>query len=171
MSNLTTIQGMDTSRFALLLTLTGLIAGCSRSATYVTPDGKVLVQQSGKRAQGQVAHTGKEVNTVILNTQTGKLPDDYPKDVPLPGDAKVVMSTSASDARSFFVALESAAAADSLVAFYKKGLADNGWTIESTTPIAGMARFAASKDKRQLTVSIGDQDGKRIVSQTVVTKN
>ena len=149
-----------------------LIAGCSRSATYVTPDGKVVVSQ-GKPGEGQVTVTGKDGTKVTMNSQGGKVPDDYPKDVPVASNAKVVMSSSANTAQgpSSYLMLETADTADNLVAFYKKGLADNGWTISSTGTFGEMSMIGASKDKRELAVQIVESNGKRAVTQTVATKN
>ncbi len=90
---------MHTYRIAVL-TLAALIAGCSRSATYVTPDGKVVVQQGGKPGQGQMTITGKDGSRMTMNAQGGKLPDDFPKDVPVPPNAKIVMSTSVNNAQT-----------------------------------------------------------------------
>jgi hypothetical protein len=166
------MQGMHTYRIAVL-TLAVLIAGCSRSTTYVTPDGKVVVQQSGKPGQGQVTITGKDGAKMTMNAQGGKLPDDYPKDVPVAPNVKIVMSTSVNNAETQGVnlMLESTDTLDNLVAFYKKAIADNGWTIDSTTALsAEMTMFGASKDKRQLAVQIMDSNGKRTVTQTVATK-
>jgi len=161
---------MYSSRIALLA-LAAFIGGCSRSATYVTPDGKVVVQ-NGKPGQGQVTISGKD-GKVTYNAEGGKVPDDYPKDVPVPGNVKVVMSTSANanGQQGYSLILESADTTDNLTAFYKKGLADNGWTIESTTSTAEMTIFGASKEKRQLMVQIMDSNGKRSINQTVANKS
>src|SRR5258706_9794410 len=108
---------MYTSRIALL-TLAALIAGCSRSATYVTPDGKVVVQQGSK--PGQVTYSGKD-GKVTIDASGTKLPDDYPKDVPVASPAKITMAMSANNggAKTTNIVLESTDSLDNLVAFYK----------------------------------------------------
>jgi hypothetical protein len=164
---------MSSSSIAVL-TLTVLIAGCSRSVTYTTPDGKVVVAQTGKPGGSAVTVTGKDGSKMTIDASGTKLPDGYPKDVPVASPAKIVMSTSMNDARSqgTYVVLESAETAENLAAFYKKGLTDNGWTISSTTVIsAQMTMLTASKDNREAGIQILEADGKRTVTQTVATKH
>jgi len=148
------------------------MVGCSRSATYVTPDGKVVVQ-NGKPGQGQITISGKDGSKVSYNAEGGKVPDDYPKDVPVPSNVKVLMSTSANanGQQGYSLVLESADTTDNLTAFYKKGFVDNGWTVESTTSTAEMTIFGASKDKRTMMVQIVDSNGKRSINQTVANKS
>jgi hypothetical protein len=162
---------MYTSRIALL-TLAALIAGCSRSATYVTPDGKVVVQQGSKPGQGQVTYSGKD-GKVTIDASGTKLPDDYPKDVPVASNAKIVMASTVNNAQGqgSNLTLESTDSAENLIAFYKKGLADNGWTINTTATYGAVNMIGASKDKREAAIQVMEADGKRMVTQIVGTKN
>jgi hypothetical protein len=164
---------MSSSSIAVL-TLTVLIAGCSRSVTFTTPDGKVVVAQSGKPGQSAVTVTGKDGSKMTIDASGTKLPDGYPKDMPVASPAKILMATSVNDGKTlgFHVMLESTETAENLAAFYKKGLADNGWTIGSTTVIsAQMTMLTASKDNREVGIQILESEGKRTVTQTVATKN
>ena len=63
------------------------------SHTVTTADGKVSYQEKGKDA-GTVTVTGKDGQTATLNFNQNKVPDDYPKDLPIYSPAKIVMSQS-----------------------------------------------------------------------------
>ena len=156
----------------VVLSLVLLLAGCSRSKTVSTPNGDVKVEESGKAGQSSVTFSGKNGESVTINSEGGKLPDDYPKDVPVAAGAKIVMATSANtaDNQGSSLVLEAADSFDKTVTFYKKGLADNGWKIEGTISGENMTMLTAAKDNRQLVVQIGESDGKCSVTQNLGVK-
>jgi outer membrane lipopolysaccharide assembly protein LptE/RlpB len=80
------------------------------------------------------------------------------------------MAQSASDKNTSNLVLESPDAADSIVAFYKKGLDGNGWKTESTMATAQLTMLTASKEQRQVVVQITDSGAKRNVMQVVSDK-
>ena len=165
---------MTTYRVILLCLLSlAVLAGCNRSKTISTPSGNVKVEESGKGGQSTVTFTGKEGEKLTFNSEGGKIPDDYPKDVPVAAGAKVMMATTATNAGNFgsSLVLESSDSHDKVLAFYKKGLADNGWKIETTIAQANMTIIAATKDKRSLSLQIGESEGKTSITQIVGTKN
>lgn len=148
------------------------LAGCTRSKTVSTPSGDVKVEESGKSGQSTVTFTGKDGAKMTIAAEGTKLPDDYPKDVPVASGAKIVMATSVNNAdnNGSSLVLESPDSCDKTVAFYKKALADNGWKSEATVAAETMTMFTATKDTRQLAVQITDSDGKCSVTQTVGKK-
>jgi hypothetical protein len=149
------------------ISLVLLMAGCNRSKTVSTPSGDVKVEESGKAGQSTLTVTGKNGETMTINSEGSKLPDDYPKDVPVASGAKIVMATSVNNAdnKGSSLVLESADSFDKTVAFYKKGLADNGWKIDATISGENMTMLTAAKDTRQLVVQIGESEGKCSVTQ------
>jgi len=149
-----------------------LVAGCNRSKTVSTPSGDVKVEESGKAGQSTVTVTGKNGETMTINPEGSKLPDDYPKDVPVASGAKIVMATSVNttDNKGSSLVLESADSLDKTVAFYKKGLADNGWKIDGTISGENMTMLTAAKDTRQLVVQIGESEGKCSITQSLGIK-
>ena len=151
---------------ALTLAITG--AGCRRSATYTTRDGSVTVQEHGKDA-GSMTFTGKNGEKVAINMNGGKVPDDYPKDVPL-YEAKVVMANSSSEKHAQHLMIESSDPADKISEFYKKGLDSNGWKTEGTMNMGEMNMFTASKNNRQLVIQISNGGDKRTISQILTDK-
>jgi hypothetical protein len=144
-------------------------AACSRSRTYTTSDGKVSVEQKGKDAS-RITVAGKDGNTSTLSFNENKVPDDYPKDIPVYSPAKVIMAQSASDQNARNLVLESQDPSDSIVAFYKKGLESNGWSTENTLTTPQMTMLTAKKDKRQVVLQISDDHSKRSIMQTAADK-
>ncbi len=155
----------------VVISLVLLMAGCNRSRTVSTSNGDVKVEESGKDGQSKVTITGKNGESMTINSEGGKLPDDYPKDVPV-ASGKIVMATSVNNAdnKGASLILESADSLDKTVAFYKKGLADNGWKTEATIAAESMTMLTASKDTRQLVIQIGESDGKTSVTQSLGVK-
>ena len=135
-----------------------------------TADGKVSYQDKGKDA-GTVTVTGKDGKTATLSFNQNKVPDDYPKDVPIYSPSRVVMSQSVSDKNARNLMLESTDASDKIVDFYKKGLDGNGWKTESTMTTAQLTILTSSKDQRQVVLQITDGGAKRSVMQVVSDKH
>ncbi len=152
---------------AVIVTVGGV--ACRRSATYTVKDGSLTVEQKGKDA-GSMTFTGKNGETVAINMNGGKVPDDYPKDVPLYEGTKVIMSNSASEKHARHLILESKDPADKIADYYKKALDANGWKIEGTMKMGELNMFTASKDNRQLVVQISNSNDKRTISQVLSDK-
>ena len=161
---------MFTHRIAVI-SLVLLMVGCNRSKTVSSPSGDVKVEETGKAGQSTVTFTGKNGESMTINSEGGKLPDDYPKDVPV-ASGKIVMATSVNNAdnKSSSLVLESADSLNKTVAFYKKGLADNGWKIDATISGENMTMLTADKDTRQLVLQIGESEGKCSVTQSLGVK-
>jgi len=150
-----------------------LSVGCSRSKTISTPSGNVTVEENNKSGESAVTIKDNNGATLTINSAGTKIPDDYPKDVPVASGSKVMMAASVNNSTNngSNLVLECTDNMDKLVSFYKKGLTDNGWKIEATISQDKMTMFTASKDKRALSVHIQEEEGKSTVTQTVGTKN
>lgn len=157
-------------RLAVLSLVLLLVAGCNRSKTSST---SVTVHDSGKAGQSAVTITGQNGEKMTINSEGTKLPDDYPKDVPVASGAKIVMATSVDDQTTHgsHLVLESTDSLEHVLAFYKKGLADNGWKINTTVSQPEVTVIAAEKGTRELSLSVQQSDGKCTVTQSVVAKN
>jgi hypothetical protein len=114
--------------------------------------------------------TGKDGQKVVMDVGNGKLPADYPKDVPVYDGAKVILSQSASEKNTHNLVLESNDPPEKIAEFYKKGLESNGWKIESTMNMGEMSMFTATKDKRQAVVQVVNAGEKRTISQVLSDK-
>ena len=152
---------------AVVLTVGGV--ACSRSRTYTSKDGSVTVEQNGKDA-GSMTFTGKNGEKVAITMDGGKVPDDYPKDVPLYAGAKVIMSNTASEKHAKHLVMESTDPADKIADYYKKGLESNGWKIEGTMNMGEMNMFTAAKENRQLVIQIVNSADKRTITQILSDK-
>jgi hypothetical protein len=144
-------------------------AACSRSTTYTSRDGSLTVEQKGKDA-GSMTITGKNGETVAITMNGGKIPDGYPKDVPLYEGTKVIMSNTASEKHAKHLVMESKDPADKIAEYYKKGLESNGWKIEGTMNMGEMNMFTAAKENRQLVVQIANSADKRTITQILSDK-
>ena len=149
------------------LLVTGI--ACKRSSTYRTGDGSVTVENRGKDA-GSMTFTGKDGQKLTMDFGSGKLPDNYPKDVPVYKDAKVMVSQSVSEKNGRNLVLETNDSLDKVVDFYKKGLESNGWKTENTLAMGQMTMLTATKENRQVSVQVTDGDNKRSVMQILSEK-
>jgi hypothetical protein len=152
---------------ATLLAITA--SGCKKSSTYSTRDGSVTLEQKGKDVSS-MTFTGKDGQKVVMDVGGGKVPGDYPKDVPVYDGAKVIMSQSVSEKNARNLVLESNDAAEKIAEFYKKGLESNGWKVEGTVNMGEMNMFTATKDKRQAVVQIVNAGEKRTITQVLSDK-
>ena len=161
---------MNKHHIAVVLMLV-LTVGCNRSKTISTANGDVKVEENGKSGQSTVTVTGQDGAKMTIASQGAKIPDDYPKDAPV-ASGKVVMVTSVDngDSNGSSMVLESSDNCEKTIAFYKKGLSDNGWTVSATIATEQMTMLTATKDTRQMVVQIADSDGKCSVTQHVGTK-
>lgn len=164
---------MSIRRLAVLSLVLLFVAGCNRSKTYSTPEGSVTVHDSGKAGQSAVTITGRNGEKMTIDSEGTKLPDDYPKDVPVASGAKIVMATSVDDKTTHgsHLVLESTDSLEHVLAFYKKGIADNGWKINTSISQPQVTIIAAEKDTRELSLSLQQSDGKCTVTQSVAAKN
>ena len=148
-----------------------LTMGCSRSKTVSTANGDVKVEENGKNGESTVTVTGQDGAKMTIASQGTKLPDDYPKDAPV-ASGKVVMVTSVNtaDNNGSSMVLEPSDSCEKTVAFYKKGFADNGWSVSATVATEQMTMLSATKDTREMVVQIAESDGKCSVTQHVGVK-
>jgi hypothetical protein len=142
---------------------------CSRGTTYTSKDGSVTVEKKGPD-QSSMTFTGKDGQKVEINTGGGKIPGDFPKDVPVYEGTKVVMSQSANEKNTHTLVLESNDPAEKISDFYKKGLESNGWKIDASMNMAQMNMVTASKDKRQAVVQVMNGPDKRTINQVLSDK-
>jgi len=145
-------------------------AGCSRTHTVSTPEGTVSVTEKGKEGAASMTFTGKNGEKVTMDVNSGKLPADYPSDVPVYKDARITLAQAVSDKNGRNLVMETADAADKVAGFYKSGLESNGWKIEGTVAMGEMNMITATKDARQFVVQITNSSDKRSIMQTVADK-
>jgi hypothetical protein len=150
-------------RTILAVLLFTALAGCNRKSIS-TPDGKVTYEDKGKDA-GAITVTGKDGQKVTMDYGSGKIPDDYPKDIPVYKNAKVIMSQTVSEKNGRNLVLESSDDIAAIAAFYKKEFEAGGWKVEATIATGEMHMLSGAKEKRKLVVQIMASGDKRTISQ------
>ncbi|HTM49327.1 MAG TPA: hypothetical protein VL285_11615 [Bryobacteraceae bacterium] len=149
--------------------LIGSAAACKRSSTYSTKDGSMTVEQKGKDVSS-LTFTGKDGQKVTMDVGGGKVPADYPKDLPVYENAKVIMVQSANEKNMRTMVLESQDEVGKIVDFYKQGLESNGWKMEGTMSMGEVNMFTGVKDKRQAVIQIVSSPEKRTINQVLSDK-
>jgi len=147
-----------------------LSSACSRSHSISTPDGKVIVTEKGKDGSASMTVTGKNGEQLQMDVNGGKLPGDYPSDVPVYKDAKITLSQTISEKHGRNLMMETSDSADKVATFYKSGLETNGWKVEGTVTMGELNMMTATKGSRQLVVQITNSTDKRSIMQTVAEK-
>ncbi len=154
--------------FLLAVVLTG--PACNRGHSVSTPEGRVTVTEKGKDGAQSMTFTGKKGEKVTLDVNSGKLPDDYPGDVPVYKAARIVLAQSVSENNGRNLVMETADTGDKIAAFYKSGLEGSGWKVEGTVAMGDLNMITATKGTRQFVVQITNSAEKRSIMQTVADK-
>lgn len=132
--------------------------------------GRSLTGVDIDRNLGGSATYSNEQGSVTIGSN--KLPDNWPTDAPKYGNATIQYSGSSNpqtgEAGSAVV-FSTPDDAETVVNFYKKELASNGWVVEQTATMEASTVLAAKKDTRTFAVYITDPgNGPINVSVSVV---
>ena len=134
-----------------------LMRGLGRSLTGGNVDNNINGSTTYSNSDGSVTVGGN------------KLPDNWPSDTPKYKNAQilsVVNSNPQTGEAGLAVSFSTSDSAQTVVDFYKKELASNGWTVEQTVATEAGTIMAATKDNRNFGIYIiNSEDGK--VSVTV----
>ena len=149
--------------------VTGMIGGAVMK-TELKANG---ITVTGNPSNGNATYNYKDEkgNTATIGTGT-KLPDDFPKDVPV-YKGTILSSTAATqdNKKMFMVSIETTDTFDTVVGYYKSGLASNGWKITQESNLAaGYSMFAAENGTLQLNAMLQGADGKTIVTLSAGAK-
>ncbi len=125
----------------------------------------VIVGSMILRRVGQSAGNGIFENIVKDGVEKGvenatgtdftdpKLPKDYPNDAPTYSNAKISYSSSNGDGANISVTYSTKDSADTILAFYKSNLEDNGWEITSQGSVYS-DYLNATKDDKNFYISV-----------------
>ncbi len=128
-------------------------------------------QDAGSKTDGtSITVTGKHGEKVTTDVGLAKVPEDYPKDIPVYSDATVNMAQNISEKNARNLMLETGDSAEKIASFYKTALDMNGWKTEGTVAAGAMHLITAAKAKRRLTIQITNANGKRSILQTIQDK-
>ncbi|MDH3214021.1 MAG: hypothetical protein OEM05_16200, partial [Myxococcales bacterium] len=142
----------------LALPLAAALACGGEKTTIETDEGTVTVDRDD---QTVTFSAGDE----IIEMKTGErveLPKDFPKDVPVYPSATIL--TSMTSPEGIMVASRSTADAAEVVAFYKKTLVGEGWTVEGEMNMGPQHIISFAKGDRQVTVTAASDEGETQIS-------
>lgn len=114
-------------------------------------EGKETETVAQGNEQGMVYSDGSGV--VMTTGDKAKVPDDFPKDVPIFAGAKVSLASSDPASKSYTLQLTTSAKPADVTAFYDKDLSGKGWTKEMDMAQDAMHMLAMRKDNRSVTVT------------------
>ena len=110
---------------------------------------------------------------MMVAGDAAKLPENFPKDVPVyPGAKPTLVSTMAGN-ETFNVSFDTADTIDQVGAYYRKELTANGWQEQQTINQAGdqpMQMLNYTKEERMVMVTV-TRDGDKTVLSLMVSKN
>ncbi|HEX5218178.1 MAG TPA: hypothetical protein VFZ59_01305, partial [Verrucomicrobiae bacterium] len=120
---------MKTNLVITLAILLMATAGCKKSETIETADGKVKVNESGDTTRIEMESKDGKATLVASETQVA-IPDTFPKDVPILKGAVPKMTMS--QGKSEILHLELPQNVAEVNKEYQEKLKAEGWTIESS---------------------------------------
>lgn len=135
-------------RLTLFLFAATLALACGGDEkTIETEDGTFTVEaeEGGVRISGEQEGVGAVSG---LFGENAKIPDGFPKDVPVYPDASVVAGVAAGGGG--MITLQTGDDPDEIVAFYREELTGEGWSLASEMDIG---------DQRILPIEKGDRNG------------
>jgi hypothetical protein len=119
---------------------------------------------------------GSDGTEITTNNNEGKLADGFPANIPVyKGTIVDSGSLTVNGASTWTASIETADSVDDIKAFYKDGLAAEGWTVTSEidqndTSGGRLVAYQAENGNSTLTVSISLLDGKTTIALMAGTK-
>lgn len=157
-----------------------LSAGCESITERITEKAMEVAVENAieKNSGGEVdIEAGKGVSfkskdgkggDFVFNSQTGKVPETWPKDIPpYPG---ATVTASMSSGTSGMLMLETTDSADKVLAFYKSKMGSMKETANMNAGGTSILTFQAETGGRQLAVGATAQEGKTMVHLQVSEK-
>jgi len=136
-------------------------------------DGKMAVKSEGGEEQvsmnadnQSVTVTTKDGTVTSTAGKTAKIPDTFPKDIPLYAGAEIVAVSTMTQNEMFHVQATTADSLKNVAAYYKKELPAKGWTEQQTVSQAGdspMEMLNFTKEDRTVMVMVTADQGKTAI--------
>jgi len=155
--------------FPLLVLALGLGLSACKSAADKAVE-KAVESTTGTDATVDSSSNKVSINTNGTSWETGdsvSLPANFPDDIyVVEGTIKVAIANDAT--AGFTVSLETTKSVSEVKTLYQKELVDDGWTITGSYDIQGSSSVMATKAKRSVTVTMGQNEDK---TKSVVSIN
>ena len=137
-----------------ILTMALLLSGCG-----------ILAQKAAEKAtgvkvdksSGKTTITGPNGQSATLSNDKGKVPDGLPANVPVyQGTVSGSTAITTPDGNSYQFVVETTDDVTTVVDWYKKQLAEKGWTVEAAATMGSdkQALVSAKTDTSQLAVTV-----------------
>ena len=156
----------------IFLALALAITGCSRQSLGEKAAEKIIESQTGADVD-----INKDGNDVTIKTEDGesqystggtaKLPENFPKDLVIAEDAKIMMSSTAEGATT--ITYSTAIEQGEILKKYISTLAGLGWKKEMEIDMGAGKIASFSKDKEKTSVTIGENSNNAELGQTMVS--
>ena len=144
----------------LLFAATLALACGGDEKTIETEDGTFTIEtdDGGVRISGEEEGVGEVTG---LFGENAKIPDGFPKDVPVYPDATVVAGMAAGDGG--MVTLQTGDDPDEIAAFYREELRSEGWSLEGEMNLGGQRVLPIEKGGRSGAVQISSEGGETTI--------
>ncbi len=142
-----------------------LAAAACRNREYVGPHGEqVAYDAKGKNVTVKTAD-----GSTVVSGEAVKLPEDFPKDVPVYPGSKIVSAVSAaqSGTSGHMVTFQSSDAPGKIAAFYKSKFSTWQVKMEMSSGGGKVLLLQSADEKRSITVVANPADGQTTVTLTV----
>ena len=162
------------------------LGACSQEKSIETDKGKVTIKEQGKKIEvktedgsltmtgddkkGQINIKTEDGETINVSYGKGKLPDNFPKDVPIYSPSEVIVSQVIDEEKSVMVSLSTKDDPSIIAKFYKEKLPQEGWKIKNEMSMGNMVLVQGEKGEKVLNVTVNKDDQKTIISLVIGKK-
>jgi len=128
------------------------LSGCGKSLSDRVTE-NLIEKSTGGQADVNTQDGNIKVNAGGMNIETGtnvSLPKNFPNDVYLPSDYKLLSAITSE--KSYTISFETASTATDIFNTYKDKVVSDGWKIVTSGDFGGMQTLNAEKENRILNV-------------------
>jgi hypothetical protein len=171
--------------FGVIVLACFTLSTCSREKSIETPQGKVTVQEKegkievknekedvtvvGDENQGQVKIKTRDGESTISYNKN-KLPDNFPKDIPVYSPAQVQMTQVMENGKNVMASLNTEDDPGKIMQFYKKAFSQAGWEVKGEMNMGNTSLLQGEKGERELNVTINRDQEKTVIALVMSAK-
>lgn len=180
----------NTRRHVLHISLVIIVAcftlsTCTREKSVETPQGTVTVKEKGGKVkvknenedvtvvgdenQGQVKIKTKDGESTISYNKN-KLPDNFPKDIPIYSPAHVQMTQIMENGKNVMASLNTDDDPGKVIQFYKKAFSQTGWAVKGEMNMGNTSLLQGEKNKKELNVTVNRDQDKTVIALVLSEK-
>jgi hypothetical protein len=161
----------------VILSTAMALSACTPQKTINQKVGEKIAENMIEAQTGGKVKIDSQGENVTIKSEDGqvqysaggqaKLPDNFPKELIVVGDAKIIMSSSSEKSSSVSYVTNDEQSV--IVEKYISGLTGSGWKKESEINVSGAAMLSFTKETMNVAINIGenntnDQPGKSFVN-------